>query len=238
MFPARISRLCTALATAALTLLFASAVPSVSAAPLPNGGEVKNVDFERHIMGLFGRMGCASGSCHGSFQGKGGFRLSLFGYEPEKDYLALTREVMGRRIGPVNPDQSLLLLKASGQTSHGGGMLFNKTSWQYQVFREWIVKGAPWKKGSGEVQSVRVTPSEAVFTKAGESKSLTVMARFADGAEEDITPFCDFRTNDDAVADVTNLGVITSRQAGDTAVVVSYPARCCPCGPPSPTRPW
>src|SRR6266849_10927015 len=82
------------------------------------------VDFERHLVGLFGRMGCNSGSCHGSFQGRGGLRLSLFGYDPEKDYLALTRDNFGRRVDPVDPDHSLLLLKPTGQLEHGGGLRF------------------------------------------------------------------------------------------------------------------
>src|SRR5687768_5986 len=94
-------------------LLFTSAAVSADV-NLPNGKKVDQVDFERHVMGLFGRMGCNSGSCHGSFQGKGGFRLSLFGYEPEKDYLSITRDGLGRRVNPVEPDKSLLLLKATG----------------------------------------------------------------------------------------------------------------------------
>ena len=80
-----------------------STVASVRAAVnLPNNDKVDKVDFERHVMGLFGRAGCNSGSCHGSFQGRGGFRLSLFGYDPEKDYDALTREALGRlkRVAP------------------------------------------------------------------------------------------------------------------------------------------
>jgi hypothetical protein len=71
---------------------------------LPNGAKIEKVDFERHIMGLFGRMGCNAAGCHGSFQGKGGLRLSLFGYDPAKDYAALTRDTLGRRINPVEPD--------------------------------------------------------------------------------------------------------------------------------------
>ena len=53
-----------------------------AAVVLPDQGTVEKVDFERHIMGLFGRLGCSAGSCHGSFQGKGGLQLSLFGYDP------------------------------------------------------------------------------------------------------------------------------------------------------------
>src|SRR4051794_19385309 len=102
-----------------LCLLGLSPAPGRSAeVRLPDGGVLKQVDFERHVMGLLGRAGCASGSCHGSFQGKGGLRLSLFGYDPEKDFLALTREAQGRRLNTSDPDSSLALLKATGQVKH------------------------------------------------------------------------------------------------------------------------
>ena len=90
-------------------------------------------------MGLFGKAGCNNGSCHGSFQGKGGFRLSLFGYDPAKDFNTLTRDVMGRRIDPVEPDKSLLLLKATGQVPHEGGVRVAPDSWQFAVLRAWVV---------------------------------------------------------------------------------------------------
>src|SRR5437868_1486860 len=107
-----------------LALLLLSSLPTSSAkaaVDLPGGVSLKEVDFERHVMGLFGRMGCNAGSCHGSFQGKGGFRLSLFGYDPGLDHGALTRDLLGRRISSVDPAQSLILRKATGQVEHGGG---------------------------------------------------------------------------------------------------------------------
>jgi hypothetical protein len=186
------------------------------------------VDFERHLMGLFGRMGCNSGACHGSFQGRGGFRLSLFGYDPEKDYLALTRDVMGRRINRVEPDRSLLLLKATGQVEHGGGKRIAKDSWQYELFRDWIVAGTPWQKGQGEVAAISIEPPEYAFEKPGQTGRLLVRARFTDGSTEDITRFCDFRTNDDAVAEVNPLGQVKAVRPGDTAVVVSYRGQILP----------
>src|SRR5438046_5515822 len=127
MSAANISRFRSGAALAGALVL---SLPVSAAVNLPNGGRVDRVDFERHVMGLFGRMGCNAGSCHGSFQGKGGFRLSLFGYEPARDYLALTRDVLARRLNPVDPDRSLLLLKATGQIAHGGGVRFGKGSWQ------------------------------------------------------------------------------------------------------------
>jgi hypothetical protein len=196
--------------------------PASAAVNVPGGTQIDEVDFERHLMGLFGRAGCNAGSCHGSFQGKGGFRLSLFGYEPDKDYLAVTRDGLARRINPVDPDNSLLLLKATGQVEHAGGTRFSKGSWQYQVFREWIERGAPWQRGSGDVARVVITPPEIAFKKAGDEQQIKVLAQFTDGTQADITNFCDFRTNDDAVAEVTNLGHVTSRRPGSTAITVSY----------------
>src|SRR5215831_11542174 len=111
-------------AVAAIIVPLALSLPASAAVGLPNGSRVEKVDFERHVMGLFGRSGCNSGSCHGSFQGKGGFRLSLFGYDPAKDYLALTRDALGRRVNTADPDVSLLLLKAMGAVEHGGGRRF------------------------------------------------------------------------------------------------------------------
>jgi hypothetical protein len=193
-----------------------------AAVNLPTNVKLDKVDFERHVMGIFGKMGCNAGSCHGSFQGKGGFRLSLFGYDPEKDYITLTREMLGRRINRADPDHSLLLLKATGQTDHGGGRRFDAHSWQYQLLRDWIVSGTPWRKGSGDVAGLTITPPEVHFTKTGEAGDIAVRARFADGSEEDITSFCDYRVQDDALAEVTSLGKLKSLRPGDTALVVSY----------------
>src|SRR2546421_12174238 len=101
--------------------------PAASASvPLPGNKVVDKVDFERHVMGLFGRMGCNGGSCHGSFQGKGGFQLSLFGYAPDKDYWHLTRGTLPRRINPPDPDQTLILPKATAQARHEGAVPFAK----------------------------------------------------------------------------------------------------------------
>ncbi len=36
-------------------------------------------DMQRHVLPLMGRLGCNGRSCHGSFQGAGGFRLSCSG---------------------------------------------------------------------------------------------------------------------------------------------------------------
>jgi hypothetical protein len=189
---------------------------------LPGKVVIKEMDFERHLMGLFGRMGCNSGSCHGSFRGKGGFRLSLFGYDPARDFTALTRANLGRRVNPVDPDRSLFLLKATGQVKHGGGVRFGRNSWQYRLFRDWVARGARWTKGRGDVASLQVTPAESALVKPGQTCRVHVTARFADGSTEDVTAFSELRVQDDAVAEVAAPGVVKALRPGDTALVVSY----------------
>jgi hypothetical protein len=199
-----------------LTLVIA---PAARADAEPAAGPA---DFERHVIGLLGKSGCSAGACHGSFQGKGGLRLSLFGFEPEKDHLALTRGGGGRRVNPVNPDESLLLLKATGRVPHGGGKRFAAGSWQARVLRDWIARGAGRVPGSGAVARLEVTPPEHVLARPGDAARLSVRAKFADGTEADVTPFCELRAKDDSVADVSPLGEVRAGRPGDTAVVASY----------------
>ncbi|HKB03591.1 MAG TPA: DUF1549 domain-containing protein, partial [Gemmataceae bacterium] len=196
--------------------------PAAAGVGLPNGGQLEKVDFERHVMGLFSKSGCNNGSCHGSFQGKNGFRLSLFALDPDKDHAALTREIQGRRIDPINPDNSLILQKAAGLIKHEGGTRFGKDSWQYQIFREWIKQGAPRSKGTGEVTGIELSPREYVFVKPGQTVKVTVTAKFADGSTEDVTPFSDFRVQDDAVARVSATGDVAAVKPGDSGFVALY----------------
>jgi hypothetical protein len=209
------------LALAAFALL-ACAGPAAAAVKMPGGRTIEQVDFERHVMGLLGRFGCASGSCHGSFQGKGGLQMSLFGYDPALDYQNIVRASNGRRLDLTDPDRSLLLLKATGQVPHEGKTRFSKSSWAYKMLRTWIAQGAQRTPGSGQVRAVSVKPAEYAFKKAGETGQLRVEAQFANGDKEDITSLCDFRSNDDAVAEVSNQGTLKARRPGDTAIVVSF----------------
>ena len=59
--------------------------------------------FRNHVIPVLTRAGCNSGPCHGSLSGKNGFKLTLRGYDPEVDYLTLTRQAAARRINKVEP---------------------------------------------------------------------------------------------------------------------------------------
>jgi Protein of unknown function (DUF1549)/Protein of unknown function (DUF1553) len=209
-------------AVCALVPAAASAQGSGNAVALPTGSTIRQVDFERHVMGLLSKVGCNSGSCHGSFQGKNGFRLSLFGYEPSMDYANIVRDSLGRRVNNLKPDESLLLMKATGQMAHDGGMRFGKNGWVYSVFREWIASGAKWSPGSGKIEKLEVSPSDFALLTDDKPVQVKVTATFADGTIEDITPFCDFRITDDAIAALSPLGQLTARSPGDAGLTILY----------------
>ncbi len=189
---------------------------------LPDGRRIETIDFERHVQALLGKHGCNAGSCHGSLQGRGGLYLSLFGYSAEKDIAALMRDARGRRVSVGNPDQSLMLLKATGQVTHGGDVRFSPYSWQHEVIRSWIASGANWTPGAGKVSRVEVQPNEFVFTKPGDTKQLKVIVHFADKTQEDMTLLCDFRAYDDFVVSVSPTGEVKSLRPGDTPILVTY----------------
>ena len=79
-------------------------------------------------MAVLSKAGCNLGTCHGNQNGKGGFRLSLRGENPEADFATLTHDQNGRRANVVNADQSLLLLKSTMQVPHEGGKRFDDES--------------------------------------------------------------------------------------------------------------
>ena len=82
--------------------------------------------FKLDVMPVFMRAGCNTGSCHGAARGKDGFRLSLFGFDPDGDHYRLTREINGRRINLAVPAESLLMEKATGKVPHTGGKRFKE----------------------------------------------------------------------------------------------------------------
>ena len=42
--------------------------------------------FRNHVQSVFSKIGCNTGACHGALAGKGGFKLSLRGYDPDADF--------------------------------------------------------------------------------------------------------------------------------------------------------
>lgn len=186
-------------------------------------GAIEEVpNFQKHVAPLFGRLGCNGRACHGSFQGRGGFRLSLFGFELDSDYDAL-RDKEGPRIDVKDPAESLILVKPTDQELHEGGKRYDKDGWQYHIFRKWIEGGAQHEKGQFvALNQLVIEPAEIQFNGKDESVQLRAIAVWEDGTREDVTPLCRFRTNDDQIAIVDVDGRVKSNQSGDTHVIVFY----------------
>lgn len=178
--------------------------------------------FQRHVIPLLGRLGCNGRACHGSFQGQAGFRLSLFGYDFKADHTALTGGE-SPRVDLKTPADSLMLQKPSATVRHKGGKRFEVGSWQHRLLQRWIAAGAPGvKEKDAEFAALDVEPKEVVYTGAGQTTQLRIIASWSDGSREDVTPLCRFRSNDDAIASISDAGVVKAVGKGDTDVIVFY----------------
>ena len=179
-------------------------------------------DFQKHVIPLLSRLGCNGRSCHGSFQGRGGFQLSLFGYDFQADHDALLDETSGR-VDVDDVAESLILSKPSDAEIHEGGKRFSKGTWQHHVLHRWIEAGALHDSRSiRELDRLDVSPSEILFSDKNEIVSLTAVAHWKDGTSEEVTELCRFSSNNDAIADIDEAGRVKSGDRGDTHVVVYY----------------
>jgi hypothetical protein len=204
--------------TIVLLATFAVLKKTAAGPDIPNSAVPETVGFDRHVEGLLGRLGCNAGTCHGSSRGKGGFKLSLFSADPVQDFEAI---VDGGRIDTGSPRESLLLRKPTAQVRHGGGKRLEPDSWEYRLLARWVEQGA--KRGpSASVRRLAILPNELRLTGPKGGGDLRVTAEFTDGSQEDVTPFCTFRSNDEAVAVVDGAGHARGSQPGFTFAVADY----------------
>src|SRR5262245_61432852 len=178
--------------------------------------------FQNDVMAIFSRAGCNMGTCHGNFNGKNGFRLSLRGENAAFDIDSLARDTHGRRINRLSPDDSLLLLKASGQLAHDGGVRFAAESSEYLLLRRWIAEGAkPDPPETLSVQELAVWPRERYLLHGADKQQLAVRGRFSDGVWRDLTHLAVFEPSSDLV-NVTPAGLVSANRPGEATVLVRY----------------
>ncbi|MGV3722426.1 MAG: DUF1549 domain-containing protein [Actinomycetota bacterium] len=194
--------------------------------------------FANEIVPVFTKAGCNTGGCHGSPSGRGGFRLSLFGYEPVYDYQMLVLDRSGSRISKNQPSQSLILKKATMQVPHGGGMRFKEGSEFYNRILQWLKDGMPapadpdlrkvlpaetrQTEFEPRLSHIEIYPSEWQLDKAKETQQVVVMAVRDDGTTQDVTQYARYSSNDDQVAEVDDDGLITAVKAGETSIMIRY----------------
>lgn len=207
-------------------------------------GEERPISFSDEVIPVLTKAGCNQGACHGSAAGKGGFSLSLLGYNPEADYMAVARQHAARRIQRSVPEDSLLLRKATLAIPHAGGMRFKPGSYEYNVLRQWIADGAPAPAAADpEIARVEALPPARVSrikpgvpqtflipqpkgparpVRWSPSQRLVALAYYKDGSSADVTRRAQFNTLNDGTAQVDSEGEVQVVGLGETSVMVRY----------------
>jgi mono/diheme cytochrome c family protein len=181
------------------------------------------VSFNLDVMPVFMKAGCNSGGCHGSARGKDGFRLSLFGFDPEGDYNRVTREMSGRRVNLSIPEESTLIEKSLGAVPHSGNQCFEEGGALHKTLVEWIANGVP--KDAPEVAKVtgiEVYPKQCVMEGKGERQQVTVRASYSDGTDRDVTHLAVFMSNNDPSASVDKAGIVSSHSQGEAFILARF----------------
>lgn len=192
-------------------LLLLALLPLALATHRPaEGGPPPSFRFD--VLPVLQRQGCASAYCHGSATGRGGFKLSLFGSDPQADWRALAVEQDGRRLDLQTPAHSLLLQKPTMSLAHGGGRRLQPGGADYERLRGWIAAGA--------ASDADAPLPQLELQRQGEQ--LTATARFADGSRRDVTSLCVFAATEERVVTVRDTGVLQWQGHGEAYVTARY----------------
>jgi hypothetical protein len=180
------------------------------------------VGFSREVVPILTRAGCNAGACHGAQHGRGGFRLSLFGFDPAFDQKEIVQSAEGRRVVPSDPERSILLLKPTLQMEHAGGERLTTNSRDYAILKYWLEDGAPAPDAKdANVTAISMWPPKRTMVP-GELQQLLVQATWSDGRVEDVTAHARFDALNESVAAVTPAGLVTAKGQGETYVMVRF----------------
>ena len=158
-------------------------------------------DYVRDVMPVLSRSGCNQGTCHGAQFGKGGFKLSVFGYNADFDRKAIIRERHQRRVSLVSPRESLFLRKPTMQVPHGGGLRLDQQSVDHDILVAWLLSGAALSSGKAyEVTRLEVFPKRRVGT-VGTTQQLRVIAHYNDKSIRDVTAWAKYDSMDESILD-------------------------------------
>ncbi len=187
-----------------------------------DGQHLPPVSFTKDVLPTLTKAGCNTGTCHGSSRGKDGFRLSLFGFDPDGDYHRITRELAARRINLAIPAESLLLQKAVGAVTHTGGNASKWTRLSIRPFRRgWHRAALPDGTDVPRVERLELYPPEVVVEGSGQGQALLVMAHYTDGTDRDVTGLAVFRSSDESVAGL-KAGQVVAGARGESFVTARY----------------
>ena len=180
------------------------------------------VGFVREIQPVLGKTGCNQGTCHGSANGKNGFKLSLRGYDPDFDYQALVNDLSGRRFNRAAVDESLMLQKPLAEVPHEGRQAIKPGSRYHALLKRWIAEGARFEDvAKARATNITILPATVEIDLPGRQQQFIVLAAYPDGTTRDVTREAILSSNNEEVALVKD-GTLTALRRGEMAVLVRY----------------
>ena len=182
------------------------------------------IAFKYETLAAMTKQGCNAGSCHGSPDGKGGFSLSLFAFDPVHDTESLVRGGLNRRVNVFAPLESLMLKKPMLRVPHVGGKRLRPTDAAYMILKRWISEGArPDRDGAPSCEKIVVHPGPSrVLARPDATQQLSVLAHFTDGTVRDVTRLATFDTSHRDIATIDADGRVTGRSRGQAAITVRF----------------
>lgn len=183
----------------------------------------RKISFRLDVMPVLMRAGCNSGTCHGAASGKNGFRMSLFGFDPNEDYLRLTRETTGRRLDVADVKASLMLTKATAVVAHEGGKRVEPGDEYYNTIEKWISEGANNDPADvATLTGIDIMPKRTVLNGEGAQQRYVVRATYSDGTDRDVTSTAVLSSNNDNSAVIDNEAVLTAKNRGEAFVMARF----------------
>ncbi|WP_422926328.1 DUF1549 domain-containing protein [Singulisphaera sp. PoT] len=179
-------------------------------------------DFVHDVNPVLSRLGCNQGTCHGSAQGKNGFKLSLRGYDPIFDVRAFTDDHASRRVNLASPDDSLMLQKPAGAVPHVGGQLMHPGEPYYEILRNWIARGARLKTDSAKVAKIEVSPTNPIVQRTGLRQQMRILATYTNGEVRDVTREAFIETGNGEVATANRSGLMTAIRRGEAPILARF----------------
>ena len=203
-------------------VLLAFALVAADDPAQPKGPGKNAPSFVNDVEPVLTRLGCNSGSCHGKLAGQNGFKLSLRGFAPDLDHIAITREARGRRLAKSRPRESLLLAKPLMRVPHKGGKTLETGSPEYTTLLAWIAAGAPGPSAKEPTIQRLVIDPPAKSYMPGEALAVKVRAEYSDGSARDVTSLALFKSNDEGLASVEENGRVKALRPGATSIMASF----------------
>ena len=189
----------------------------------PSGLAISDrIDFENDLIPIFTKFGCNAGACHGAAAGRGELNLSLFGGNPQADYKAIVRQFAGRRVNLMHPEESLIILKPTAQTKHGGGQVLDENGEGVKLLHNWIQQGALYET-LRHLERVEISPQKHVISNLENPIQLRATAHFSDGTTENVTRWTVFTPEDTSAIEIDAATAVAKvRRRGRHIILARY----------------